>query len=307
MFVFFLFHLLTYTKIGWPLPILAFWYTVANGLFFLAYNTDFSKIKDSKNGGKELGWLYIFERSGFALGPVVGGLIASLVSPELTIVVAILIMLSSLIPLFLTKEPVKTHQNIKYKGFSPMKYKADFISLSAFNIENVATAVMWPLLAGVFVFTDGTYAKLGALIGFSMVVSMFSARMFGKFIDDRKGYYLLKYGVILNAVTHAIRPFITTGAGVASVSIINEPTTLSYRMPLVKGLYDAADTHEGYRIVYLTWMEMTTALAKSLYCFAMFIACYHFDSLTVLRLSFIPVAIISLGILLQKFPALKKV
>jgi hypothetical protein len=307
MFVFFLFHLLTYTKVVWPLPILAFWYTVANGLFFLAYNTDFSKIKDSKNGGKELGWLYIFERSGFALGPVVGGLIASLISPEATILVAIIVMISSLVPLFLTKEPVKTHQKIKFKGFSPMKYKADFISLSAFNIENVATAVMWPLLAGVFIFTEDTYAKLGALIGVSMVVSIFSARMFGKFIDNRKGGYLLKYGVLLNAVTHAIRPFITTGAGVAAVSIINEPTTLSYRMPLVKGFYDAADTHEGYRIVYLTWMEMVTAFAKSFYCFVLFFACFYFDSLIVLRISFIPVAIISLGILLQKFPALKKV
>ena len=307
LFVVFLLHLLTFNSIQWPLPILAFWFTLSNGLFFLAYNTDFSKIKDSKNGGKELGWLYIFEKAGFALGPLVGGLIASLIAPELTIVVAIIVMMSSLIPLFLTKEPVKTHQKISFRGFSPMKYKADFISLSAFNIENVATAVMWPLLAGVFIFTEGTYAKLGALVGVSMVVSMFSARMFGKFIDNKKGKYLLRYGVILNAITHAIRPFITTGGGVVAVSVINEPTTLSYRMPLVKGLYDAADTHSGYRIVYLTWMEMVTAFAKSFYCFVLFFACYYFDSITVLRLSFIPVAIISLGILLEKFPALKKV
>jgi type III secretory pathway component EscT len=148
---------------------------------------------------------------------------------------------------------------------------------------------------------------LGALIGVAMVVSMFSARMFGKFIDNNKGYYLLKYGVYMNAVTHVIRTFITTGSGVAAVSIINEPTTLSYRMPLVKGLYDAADTHKGYRIVYLTWMEMISAIVKFLFCISMFIACYFADPITVLRVSFIPVAVISLGILLQKFPALKKV
>lgn len=307
MFIFFLFHLLSFETVGWPLPVLAFWYTVANGLFFLAYNTDFSKIKDSKNGGKELGWLYIFERAGFALGPVVGGLLASFVSPNLTIVVAILVMLASLIPLFMSSEPVRVHQKISFRGFSPYKYKADFISLSSFNIENVATGVMWPLLAGIFIFTEDTYAKLGALIGVAMIVSMFSARMFGKFIDGHKGIYLLKYGVYMNAITHVIRTFITTGSGVAAVSIINEPTTLSYRMPLVKGLYDAADTHEGYRIVYLTWMEAVTAVAKSVFCFSLFVACFYADPITVLRVSFIPVAIISLGILFQKFPALKRV
>jgi MFS family permease len=307
VFIFFLGHLLTFTRFEWPIAILAFWYTLANGLFFLAYNTDFSKIKDSKNGGKELGWLYIFERAGFALGPIVGGLIASFISPNLTILVAILIMLISLIPLFMTGEPVRVHQKITFHGFSPLKYKADFISLSAFNIENVATAVMWPLLVGVFIFTEDTYAKLGALIGVAMVISMFSARMFGKFIDNHKGYYLLKYGVYMNAVTHVIRTFITNGSGVVAVSIINEPTTLSYRMPLVKGLYDAADTHKGYRIVYLTWMEVITAVAKCIFCFSLFVSCYYADPITVLRVSFIPVAVISLGILLQRFPALKKV
>lgn len=307
VFIFFLGLLLSYELFNWPLPIVALWYTTANGLFFLAYNTDFSKIKHAKHGGKELGWLYIFERAGFALGPFVGGLIATFIAPELTIVVAIIVMLVSLVPLFMTKEPVRIHQKITYKGFDPRKFKADFISVSAFNIENVATNVMWPLLIAVFIFTEDTYAKLGSLIGVAMLVSMFSARMFGKFIDGKKGIYLLKYGTVLNAITHVIRSFITTGAGASAISIINEPTTLSYRMPLVKGVYDAADTHEGYRIVYLTWLEALTAVAKSLFCFALFAACFFVDPITVLRVSFIPVGILSLGVLLQRFPALKKV
>ncbi len=307
IFVVFLSLLLTFEIYDWPLGLMALFFTIANGMFFVAYNTDFSKVNHKKHGGKELGWLYIFERAGYALGPFVGGLIASFIAPELTIVVAVLVMIGSLIPLFMTNEPVKLHQKIDFKGFKPLRYRSNFISLAAFNIENVASTIMWPLLVAVFIFVDDTYAKLGAVIGLGMVISIFSARMFGKFIDNKKGLFLLQYGVIMDSVLHTIRPFITTGAGAIAVSVSNEPITLSYKMPLVKGWYDQADSIEGYRIVYLTWSEMITGFSKGAYCLALFIACYFWDPLTVLRNNFFIVALIALLMFLQKFPALKKV
>lgn len=307
VFVVFLSLLLTFEIYDWPLAVMALFFTIANGLFFVAYNTDFSKVNHSKHGGKELGWLYIFERAGFALGPVVGGLIASYISPELTIVVAVLVMLASLVPLFMTNEPVKLHQKIDFKGFKPRKYTANFTALAAFNIENVASTIMWPLLVGVFIFVEDTYAKLGGVIGLGMVISIFSARMFGKFIDNKKGLYLLQYGVTMDTVLHLIRPFITTGAGAVAVSTSNEPITLSYKMPLVKGWYDQADTVEGYRIVYLTWSEMITGFSKGIYCLSLFIACYFWDPLSVLRYNFFFIALIALVMLIQRFPAIKRV
>ena len=72
LLIVFLSQLLTLDVFQWPLLILAFSFSVTNGLFFVAYNTDFSKIKNTEHGGKELSWLYIFERTGGALGPLVG-------------------------------------------------------------------------------------------------------------------------------------------------------------------------------------------------------------------------------------------
>jgi len=302
----FLLQLLSYQDFKWPLAVLAFSFTLSNGLFFVAYNTDFSKIKSTAHGGKELGWLYIFERAGSTIGPLIGGLLATFVSEQVTIGLAMLVLMGSLIPLFLTNEPVKTHQKITFKGFKWRRHKRDFIALGAFNIENVATGVMWPLFIAVFIFTSDTYAKLGGVIAAAMVLSMIAARLFGRIIDNKKGYYLLTYGVWINAVTHTIRSFITAGGGAVAVSLMNEPTTLSYRMPLVKGFYDAADSEKGYRIVYLVVAEIVTTICKSLFCLSLFLATYVFDPETAFRYSFIVVAIISLGILSQRFPALRK-
>ncbi len=303
----FLLMLLSFNTVVWPLYLLSFFFSIANTLFFLAYHTDFSKIKDSKNGGKELGWLNIFERVGSAVGPVIGGLMATLISPEFTIVFAIMVLLGSLIPLFLTNEPVKVHQHIQFKGFNWHRHKRDFVSLSAHNVENVASQVMWPLYIAIVIFAENTYAKLGVIVGIATAVSIVSARMIGEVIDNRKGLKLLQYGTYINATIHILRSFTSTATGAIAISTINEPTTLTYHMPLLKGFYDEADSEPGYRIVYLTVTEIINGVAKAIYYLGLFMACYFFDPISVLRYSFIIVGVISLGMLFQRFPALKKV
>lgn len=301
----FLAMLLSYDAVGWPLFFLAFVFDSSNSLFFLAYNTDFSKVKDSKHGGKELGWLYVFERIGKALGPIAGGLLAGIVAPEATLVFAILVLMLSLVPLFLTNEPVKAHQRVSFKGFRVRDHARDYLSVGAFNMQNVANMVFWPLLLAVFIFQDNTYTKLGTLVGITMGISIFSAHMFGKFIDNRRGVYLLRYGVLMNVVLSASRAAITGTGGAVAVSVLGEPVILSYRMPLIKGLYDEADGADGYRIVYLAWAEIIAGSTKFSYSFGLLIASQYFDPISVIRVSFLVIPVIGLASLAQRFPALK--
>jgi MFS family permease len=307
LLVAFLSSLLTFTTFRWPLGAIAFLYAISNGLFFVAYHTDFSKIKSSKHGGKELGWLYIFERAGSALGPLIGGLLASFVSVVFTIGFAVLVLIVSLVPLFMSREPVKTHQKITFKGFQWKKHIPDYLSLGAFNIENIATVLLWPLYLAVAIFAEDSYAKIGAIVATATVISMLSARFFGRVVDNDKSFYLLRYGVSLNALTHFVRSMVTASGGAVAVSLLNEPTTLSYRLPLTQGFYDAADNEEGYRIVYIISTETAAVACKALACIALFLATYFYDPSDVLRYSFIVVGFVSLGIFLQRFPTLKKV
>lgn len=306
-FITFLGLLLSYTTLNWPLSVVFTIFTVANGLFFVAYNTDFSKVKDSKHGGKELGWLYIFERAGGALGPVIGGLLAALIAPEATIVFAIIVLFASLIPLFMTNEPVRLHQHISFKGFPHRRHARDYISMSGFSILHVSNGLLWPLLMAVFIFVDNIYAKLGVVVGVSLAISIFSAHMFGKFIDKRQGYSLLLFGAVMSGVLSLCRVIITGFGGAVAATVLGEPINLAYRMPLTKGFYDAADSEEGYRIVYLVLGEIWTGITKALFCFALWLAASYYDPVTVLRASFIFVAVFGFIMLFQRFPALKRV
>jgi MFS family permease len=306
LFVVFLSMLLSFERLGWPLIALSVGFTVSNGLFFTAYHTDFSKVKDTRHGGKELGWLIIFERIGGALGPLVGGFLATIFAPEVTIVIAMLVLLASLIPLFMSNEPVRLHQHIQFAGFRWKRHMRNNLAVIASHIENSASQFIWPLFVAVVVFKTDTYAKLGSMIALALLISLYSAHMFGKFIDSKRGLQLLNYGVVLNALVHVARPFTLTPASTTILSVVNEPATLSYRMPMLKGYYDSADSEEGYRIVFLSVSEMFAAMGKATYFFSMYGLAAVYDAESVLRWSFLAVAVVSLGIGLQRFPALKK-
>ncbi len=307
LFLVFLGMLFTFESVRWPLIALALAFTVSNGLFFLSYHTDFSKVKNTKHGGKELGWLYTFERVGGALGPLLGGLAASLVAPEASIVLAIIVLGFSLIPLFLTNEPVKLHQKITFFGFPWRRHTRDFVAMAGAHLDNSSSQFVWPLFVSVIVFGGGAYAKVGAIIAAATAVSLVSTRLFGVIVDGKKGWLLLSVGVWANALLHLFRPFALTGASATLASTMNEPITLSYRMPLMKGYYDAADSEEGYRIVYLALMEFCGAVVKALYFLALWVCAeFLFGDVSVLRWNFVAIGFLSLFILAQKFPALRR-
>jgi MFS family permease len=307
LLIVFLCVLLTYETIGWPLLFISFLFTLSNGLFFVATNVDFSKIQHKNHGGKELGWLYIFERVGSTAGPVIGGLLASIFAPQVAIVAAIVLLIASIIPLFLTNEPVKIHQKIVFKGFEQKKYARNYVALCASNVMQNVNGLAWPMLLATVIFVDDTYAKLGVVIGLSTAVSLFGARMFGRFIDSDKGADLLKFGAWSNGFLQLTRVFISTGPGAVIASVANEPINLSYKMPLTKGFYDEADSEDKYRIVYIVWGEVWASVVKAVYCFGVYVAMYFYDDIVALRASFIAVAVMSLFMLLQRYPSLKKV
>ncbi len=307
LFVFFLGLLLTFESFGWPLPFLALFFTISNGLFFIAYNADFSKVNHNKHAGKELGWLYVFERIGGALGPIVGGLLAGLLAPEATMLFAIGVLLGSIVPLMLSAEPVKTHQKVVYRSFKFKRYARDMYAMAGYNVAYSVNITFWPLYIAVAIFTSGTYEKLGLLLGASLAISIVSARMFGSFIDAKKGRNLLKWGVLMNLILNITRSFTGTAGGAVASTVLGEPIALAYRMPLVKGFYDNADSGGDQRVSYLVMIEAATAVAKAIFCLGVALAMLMFDPEAVLRYSFIFVGLISLIMTLQRFPALERV
>ena len=298
--------LVTIDSVHWPLALLSILGSLSYALFGIALMVDFSKVKHTEHGGKEISFITICGRVGASIGPLVGGVVASFINPKATIVIALAILASSLVPLFKSAEPIKTKQSITIKGFPWRRHKRDFISAFFFGVENIVSIVIWPLFIALAIFQTNTYAAIGLLVSIGTAASLVAIYLIGKKIDDHKGGILFKTGVIINSFIHLVRPFVVTPIQAISVSLLNEPVSASYQMPYMKGLYDASDSVPGYRIVYLTLIDNFRMLGLLLFWGGAFIASLFItNDISILKAMFIVGAVASLGILSQRFAALK--
>ena len=288
-----------------PLPFISLVLGAANSIFFVAFHTDFSKVKHNEHGGKEVSFMNIMERAGATLGPLAGGVVAAVFGAQYTFFIAVLLFIAGLIPLFLTGEPVRTHQQLDYTDLPVHDLKRDFISYGALGVENSICIMIWPVFMTLFIFGGSPYATVGLIISIAVFISIVAARAVGKLIDNYKGRTLLRYGALGNAVLHLVRPWAGSFAGALAVNITNEIVTVAYRIPYTKGMYDSADQLPGHRIVYIVAMEAMGNVAKATAWGLLYLLSTGLPPRPVLYCAFGLASLASCLITMERFAALK--
>lgn len=244
---------------GLPAIILfGLFHQVSTSLYTIAYLEDFSKVKHSKHAGKEIGYMDIIEKFSRAVSPLVGGALATLVSPNAAIVFAAVLFTLAALPLLRTAEPVATGVRLRLRGL-PWRYiRGTCTTRFADGYDFVISGVVWTLFLSAIVFAssgEDVYAIIGVLASLGVVVASLSAYMFGRLIDRHRGVELMVYSTLGKSVAHLFRPFATSVPGVAATGIASEITATGYMMAFIRVIFDRAD-NSGNRLGYLTVLEI---------------------------------------------------
>lgn len=292
----------------WPLWLLGVVWGSALSFFIIPFEVDFSKVKHSEHGGKEYSFVTITEKIGGLIGPLVGGLIATIFGAQYTFLAAFLVLVIGVIPLFSSDEPVRVNQRLDFHGLKKPNIKREVLPFMATGVENVISILLWPLYLGVFVLRSDAlaYTNLGILSAVSVLGSIAAARIFGKMIDNHRGRQLLRTSAGINAVVHLFRPFIGSYPAALGANIVNDSVTVGYRLPFYKYFFDAADAHPGFRIVYISSMEWLSSVAKASVWWLLFMLTSFSSSHAVASAGFILAAAASLIITLEKFKTLRR-
>lgn len=294
---------LTLQSIGWPLWLIGIFWGGSSSLFFIPFDVDFSKIKHSSREGKELGFVVIMERIGSVLGPLVGGLVAWMFGGQALFLVSFVVLVLGFVPLVLSGEPVKTKQKLSFRTLSVSKIKRDIISNTALGVENNLSISGWSLYLGLFVLVGGSsaYSKLGFISSVSIAASVLVTYLIGSLIDSNKGRRLLRFSVIGNFFLHLSRIFVSTYNGAFLVNVANEFLTVGYKMPFVKGKYDAADDIPDHRIVYFASLEIIASTVKATLWFALALLSTVISGYSVMVVAFLIASVASLIITTERF------
>lgn len=275
---------------------------MAAALYDLCYLVGFSKVRSIGNSGKELGTMQIVERVAKVISPLIGGTLASLYSPEVTIIVACVAFSVAAVPLFRSVEPTMTRAKLRLRGFPFRLAARSLVSESVVGVDFVASGLVWSLFITIFVFhgtKEGIYATLGGLASLGVLISIVAAWVFGKLVDRRKGHILLTVGALANTVIHLFRPFASTPSSVVGVNMVNETATSAYALPFTRVMFDVADT-SGYRITYMMYIEMVVNIGAAGACILLWLLVTHFGIEPGMKTIFVVAALYELLLLLSR-------
>jgi MFS family permease len=284
-----------------------FFQSISLSLYDMAYNVDFSKIKHDEHAGKEIGYMHMLEQIARGSSPFIGGFIAYWFGPQVTLFVAAAIFLLSALPLFFTAEPVRTHQSITFHGIPWKRIMRPMFAYAAVGYDTIASSLLWSLFVAIAILgtTSNTiYAQLGVLATLTMITGILSAKIFGMIVDRTKGKELLKVSVFANSLTHISRLFVATPLGVVFVNVFNELATTGFTLPFTKGLFALADDLPGYRIAFMSIMNASASVGAAILCAIVGVLSLYFDESIALQITYAITAVVVLGILTHRFPAL---
>jgi len=257
----FLYTLETYS---WPLWIIALMFGLSQALFWLGYHVDFAKFSDSQNRGKEVGMAELVSSFAFAIGPVSGGIMLSFFGFNTLLIVALIILLASVVPLFFSDD---VHEPLRFsvgKLFKDQKAR-DFLAFFGVGLELWAWAVVWP--AFIFFFILGkNYVSLGSVASLSLLFSSITTLVVGKFSDINRGL-MLKVGAMFNSLVWIARGFVSTIFQVFLLESFYGVSQIMAYIPFDASTYDKANQSDI--VEYIAFREIVIHGGGMLFFLAM--------------------------------------
>ncbi|MDD5693072.1 MAG: MFS transporter [Patescibacteria group bacterium] len=269
--VMFFWMLWTLPQSHWPLWLIGLVGSVSTAFFWQAYHYDFSKSKIKNKATKEISMLYIVLAVLGALGPLIGGLIAGYLGIGTLIGIVTGLVLLTIFPLYIQREPHVRHQTNLKKAFN-INIFAQQIAYGGNGIEVNTTMVFWPLF---LFFVVGTYQNVGFVTAAALFVTVIVTYFIGTVADRRSKTYFIGAGSLLTSVLGFLRIFVYSLPTALILNVVRGISHSIYESPFIAEYYLHAD--EESRPEYIFWMEFGIDIARVLYFGTLFVLSFYLN------------------------------
>lgn len=229
-------------------------------MYAIAYTIDFSKVKSIEHAGKEIAYMNIIEKITTGVSPLIGGALAFFFGLQVVLILAAILFAIAALPLLRTGEQVQTGIKLTFRGFPWKLIRSHWLAQTAVGFDVFASGTVWTLYTAVIVIgisteNNNVYIISGLLLSVVLLAALAASYIFGRLIDKKRGGDLMRISIVANALTHFVRPFISSPVNVAGINAANEVATTGYTMPYTRAVFDNADL-SGHRTTYLGLVEV---------------------------------------------------
>ncbi len=232
-------------------------------LFWPAYHATFAHYGQAGQRGKEVGYLEILNSFVLILGPILGSLIITYYSFQVLFIVVGVLMFTSTIPLFLTKE-IFTPGHFSYKhAFQKLfyrQYRRFFLGFLGQG-ELIVQIALWPIFIYAIL---RNYLQLGSISSLAILLTAVISLFIGRIVDREGIKKMLHFSAVGNAIAFFLRLLVGTAGEVFMVDSLSRIFTRGTEIPLQVLVYEKGAVHG--RLPLVVFFEMVIALGCVLFC-----------------------------------------
>lgn len=243
------------------------------GLFWSAHHFELSHARTKEKTSRQIGVVFMLLSVAQALGPLIGGIIATQFGIHYAFMVAVFLLVAAAYAF--TRSPdqasnARFNWRDSFRGWKWMQ--KDIVANAANGFQSDAAVFIWPLFIFLFL---GTYEKVGVVVSLSLATAIVAIYFIARRGDQGKNWQQLHLGSKSAALVHLSRPFAQTLGTATGVNVIHEVASYLYKIPFMSYYYEHASGAPN-RIAYITRMEVGVAIGVMV----------HWTSVAVLSLLF---------------------
>lgn len=228
-----------------------------NLLYWPAFHIGFSRFSEERSRGKQLSYRHLVAALASSLAPLIGGLILVKFGYPALFAIVLILLFSSIFPLFLSQEVHETFTDSFQKAYREVfqkKYKNKAVALFAEGAEGMIHITIWPIFLYIL---SVSYSSIGIISSVALFAGLLFALYMGRLIDKMGHGKYLALGAWLNALTWPIKMFAHTPLDAFLVHTMHQFTRLSAYMPFSTLFYDWTARHDANRDRFVIFREMT--------------------------------------------------
>ncbi|MDP3991136.1 MAG: MFS transporter [Candidatus Nealsonbacteria bacterium] len=268
--------------------------------FWPAFHTDFIRFSEKDYQGRSVGKMNIACSVPTIFSPIIGGWILSSFNYPVLFIVVLIVLFTSTIPLFLSKEVHIIYSDSYQLAWKRIFKKANRKINIGFIVDGIETGInayLWPIFMVILAIS---YETMGGIITFALGISALFTLYIGK-LSDRiiNRIKVLNIGSVLTSLSWLVKFFVATPFSAFLAHAFYAVCRTTASIPFQTLLYERASGKGAETDEFIVYREIIINISRSIFFIAL---AGFFFFVPQINLAFILAAIFSLGFMFLGVP-----
>ncbi len=241
---------------------------LSTGSYYAAYHFELSKSIQPKKEAKNISIVKIIAILTATLGPLIGAFIIDTRSFSLVFIIASILLLISIIPLFFTADFKIKKEKVNLKKIFKCDTPEKALSYQFEGFLHVFDLLFWPIFIYAMI---GSISDLGKIVSFASLFMILFVKYIGKW-SDKNPHKVLETGALIYSPLWLVKLLLITPTGFFISNILNQSSRSMIELGFHKIVY--ADAHKRKDLIaYFTFRQINLLIGR-IVMFLIALFCY---------------------------------